>query len=161
MLVVVAFFLKAAIVPFHAWAPDAYEGASVPVTAYMATIVKAGVLLAARAPVRRRRRCRRPMADLLAILPLVSIVWGNLAAMRQTSFRRMIAYSSIAHAGYLFYAFLGDGPGRFQAVSFYVLAYGADEPARVRGAAARRRRRDARPAGQPEGAVPARSPSPR
>ena len=45
MLVLVAFFLKAAIVPFHAWAPDAYEGAAVPVTAYMATIVKAGVLL--------------------------------------------------------------------------------------------------------------------
>ena len=44
--------------------------------------------------------------------------------MRQLSFRRMIAYSSIAHAGYLFYALLGDGPGRFQAVTFYVLAYG-------------------------------------
>ena len=58
-----------------------------------------------------RRRCRRSIVDLLAILPLVSIVWGNLTAMRQTSFRRMIAYSSIAHAGYLFYAFLGDGPG--------------------------------------------------
>ena len=123
VLVLVAFFLKAAIVPFHAWAPDAYEGASVPVTAYMATIVKAGVLLAAvrlfgTAPM------TRPMADLLALLPLLSIVWGNLAAMRQQSFRRMIAYSSIAHAGYLFYALLGDGPGRFQAVAFYVLAYG-------------------------------------
>ena len=58
-------------------------------------------------------------------LPLISIVWGNLAAMRQQSFRRMIAYSSIAHAGYLFYAFLGDAPGRFQAVAFYVIAYGA------------------------------------
>src|SRR6185295_18780535 len=46
VLVIVAFFLKAAIVPFHAWAPDAYEGASVPVTAYMAAIIKAGVLLA-------------------------------------------------------------------------------------------------------------------
>ena len=118
-----AFFLKAAIVPFHTWAPDAYEGASVPVTAYMATIIKAGVLLAAvrlfgAAPV------ARPLVDLVAILPLISIVWGNLAAMRQTSFRRMIAYSSIAHAGYLFYAFLGEGPGRFQAVVFYVLAYG-------------------------------------
>ena len=54
----------------------------------------------------------------------MSIVWGNLAAMRQTSFRRMIAYSSIAHAGYLFYAFLGDGPTRFQAVAFYIVAYG-------------------------------------
>ena len=123
VLVLVAFFLKAAIVPFHAWAPDAYEGAAVPVTAYMATIVKAAVLLTAVrlfgvAPV------TRPLADLLAILPLVSIVWGNLAAMRQESFRRMIAYSSIAHAGYLFYALLGAGPGRFQAVAFYVLAYG-------------------------------------
>lgn len=123
VLVVVAFFLKAAIVPFHTWAPDAYEGASVPVTAYMATIIKAGVLLAAlrlfgAAPV------SGPMTDLVAILPLISIVWGNLTAMRQQSFRRMIAYSSIAHAGYLFYAFLGDGAGRFQAIAFYVLAYG-------------------------------------
>ncbi len=123
VLVVVAFFLKAAVVPFHAWAPDAYEGASLPVTAYMATIIKAGVLLAAlrlfgTAPL------SPSMAGLLAILPLVSIVWGNLTAMRQASFRRMIAYSSIAHAGYLFYAFLGDGPGRFQAIVFYLVAYG-------------------------------------
>jgi NADH-quinone oxidoreductase subunit N len=123
VLVIVAFFVKAAIVPFHTWAPDAYEAASVPVTAYMATVIKAAVLLAVlrlfgTVPL------SRPIIDLLAILPLVSIVWGNLAAMRQMSFRRMIAYSSIAHAGYLFYAFLGDGPGRFEAVVFYVLAYG-------------------------------------
>jgi len=121
VLVLLAFLLKAAVVPFHTWAPDAYEGATMPVTAYMATIVKAAVLLAAvrlfgAAPV------GRPLADVLAILPLASIVWGNLTAMRQTSFRRMIGYSSIAHAGYLFYAFLGEG--RFQAVAFYVLAYG-------------------------------------
>ena len=64
------------------------------------------------------------VVGLIAVLPLISIVWGNLAAMRQKSFRRMIAYSSIAHAGYLFYAFLGDGPGRYEAVVFYVVAYG-------------------------------------
>jgi NADH-quinone oxidoreductase subunit N len=122
VLVAVAFFLKAAVVPFHAWAPDAYEGATVPVTAYMATIVKAGVLLAA---VRLfAGALAAPVTDLVAILPLVSIVWGNLAAMRQKSFRRMIAYSSVAHAGYLFYALLGDPAGRYQAVLFYVLAYG-------------------------------------
>ncbi len=123
VLVIVAFFLKAAIVPFHAWAPDAYEAASVPVTAFMATVVKAGVLLAA-----VRLFALTPVSghvvDLVAVLPLLSIVWGNLAAMRQQSFRRMIAYSSIAHAGYLFYALLGDGPGRLQAVLFYVLVYG-------------------------------------
>ncbi len=123
VLVVVAFFLKAAVVPFHAWAPDAYEGASLPVTAYMATIIKAGVLLAA-LRLFGTALLSPALAGLLAILPLISIVWGNLTAMRQTSFRRMIAYSSIAHAGYLFYAFLGDGPGRFQAIVFYLVAYG-------------------------------------
>jgi NADH-quinone oxidoreductase subunit N len=122
-LVVVAFFLKAAIVPFHTWAPDAYEAAAVPVTAYMATIIKAGVLLAA-VRLFGNATLPPPMVDILAILPLLSIVWGNLAAMRQRSFRRMIAYSSIAHAGYLFYALLGDAPSRFQAVAFYVLVYG-------------------------------------
>jgi NADH-quinone oxidoreductase subunit N len=123
VLVVVAFFLKAAIVPFHGWAPDAYEAASIPSTAYMAVLVKAGVLLAA-ARVFGTAPVTEPLASLLAILPLVSIVWGNLTAMRQPGLRRMIAYSSIAHAGYLFFAFLGDGPGRFQAVLFYLAAYG-------------------------------------
>ena len=122
-LVIIAFFLKAAVVPFHTWAPDAYEAASIPVTAYMATVIKAGVLLAVLRLIDTAPLAPRTV-DLLAILPLVSIVWGNLAAIRQQSFRRMIAYSSIAHAGYLFYAFLGDGPGRFEAVVFYVLAYG-------------------------------------
>ena len=122
-LVTIAFFLKAAIVPFHAWAPDAYEGASIPVTAYMSTAIKAGVLLTA-ARLFSTAPVPWTVATMIAILPLVSIVWGNLTAMKQVSFRRMIAYSSIAHAGYLFYAFLGDGAGRFQAVVFYLLAYG-------------------------------------
>jgi NADH-quinone oxidoreductase subunit N len=123
VLVTAAFFVKAAIVPFHAWAPDAYEGASLPVTAFMATVIKAGVLLAVVRLV-GVEPLSPAMAETLAILPLVSIVWGNLAAMRQTSFRRMIAYSSIAHAGYLFYAFLGAGETRYQAVVFYLVAYG-------------------------------------
>jgi NADH-quinone oxidoreductase subunit N len=123
VLVLAALMLKAAIVPFHAWAPDAYEGASAPVTAYMATVIKAGALLAAlrlfgTVPV------TPPMTGLLILLPLVSMTWGNLAAIRQTSFRRMIAYSSIAHAGYLFYAFLGTGPGRYEAIVFYLVVYG-------------------------------------
>ncbi len=122
-LVLVAFFLKAAVVPFHAWAPDAYEAASVPVTAFMAILIKAGVLLAVVRLI-GMAKLESPLVDLIAILPLISMVWGNLAAMRQKSFRRMIAYSSIAHAGYLFFAFLGDGPTRLQAIVFYLLAYG-------------------------------------
>ena len=123
VLVLLAFFLKGAIVPFHTWAPDAYEGASVPVTAYMATIVKAGVLLAV-VRLFAATTVASPLLEVLAVLPLLSIVWGNLAAMRQPSLRRMIAYSSIAHAGYLFYALLGNAAGRLQAVTFYLLAYG-------------------------------------
>jgi NADH-quinone oxidoreductase subunit N len=123
VLIILSFFLKGAIVPFHAWAPDAYEAASVPVTAYMAVIVKAGVLLAV-VRLFGNAVVASPMLELLAVLPLASIVWGNLAAMKQPSLRRMIAYSSIAHAGYLFYALLGAAEGRLQAVAFYILAYG-------------------------------------
>ena len=123
VLIVAALYLKGALVPFHGWAPDAYEGASVPVTAFMATIVKAGVLLAA-LRLFAHMPVERPLVDLLAVLPLLSMVWGNVAAIRQTSFRRMIAYSSIAHAGYLFFALLGAGPGRAQAILFYVAVYG-------------------------------------
>jgi len=122
-MVLLAFFLKAAIVPFHTWAPDAYEGASVPVTAYMAAIVKAGAVLAA-LRMFGQTALSGPMIDLLALLPLLSIVWGNLTAMRQGNLRRMMAYSSIGHAGYLFLAFLGNGPGRYGAVLFYLIAYG-------------------------------------
>jgi NADH-quinone oxidoreductase subunit N len=123
VLVILAFFLKAAIVPFHTWAPDAYEAASVPVTGFMAVIVKAAALLAV-VRLFGNATLATPMLELVAVLPLVSIVWGNLAAMRQPSLRRMIAYSSIAHAGYLFYALLGVPAGRLQAVAFYILAYG-------------------------------------
>jgi NADH-quinone oxidoreductase subunit N len=123
VMVLLAFFLKGAVVPFHTWAPDAYEGARVPVTGYMAAIIKTGVLLAALRLV-GEKALPTALVQLLAALPLVSIVWGNLAAMRQPNLRRMMAYSSIAHAGYLYLAFLGAGPGRFAAVWFYLLAYG-------------------------------------
>lgn len=122
-LVLLAFFLKGAIVPFHAWAPDAYEAASIPVTAYMATIVKAAVLLAV-VRLFTGVTLAAPMSELVIALPLISIAWGNLAAMRQPSLRRMVAYSSIAHAGYLFLALLGDPAGRLQSVAFYLLVYG-------------------------------------
>jgi NADH-quinone oxidoreductase subunit N len=89
----------------------------------MATVIKAGVLLAA-LRLFSTASVQWPLTDLLALLPLVSMAWGNIAAIRQTSFRRMIAYSSIAHAGYLFYAFLGAGAGRYQSIVFYLVAYG-------------------------------------
>ena len=130
VMIVVAFYLKAAVVPFHAWAPDAYEAAAIPVTAYMASIIKAGVLFGA-VRLFGAANVTGPVVDLLALLPLLSIVWGNLAAMRQQSFRRMIAYSSIAHAGYLFYAFLGDAAGTIPGGGLLCRRVRSDEPARV------------------------------
>ena len=124
VLVMLALFLKAAVVPFHAWAPDTYEGASVPVTAYMATLSKAAVLIVA-VRLFTGVTVSGASVELMAVLPLVSIVWGNIAAIRQTNLRRMIAYSSIAHAGYLFYAFLGGAEGRSEAVVFYLVVYSA------------------------------------
>jgi NADH-quinone oxidoreductase subunit N len=124
VLVLLALYIKAAVVPFHAWAPDTYEGASVPVTAYMATLSKAAILVVAMR-LFGNAVPSGPMVAIMAGLPLVSIVWGNLVAMRQHSLRRMIAYSSIAHAGYLFYAFLGAPSGRFEAVTFYIITYSA------------------------------------
>ena len=123
VLLVVAFLLKAAIVPFHTWAPDAYEGASVPATAYMATIVKGAVVLAL-VHLFGPATARPELLGVLIALPLLSMAWGNLAALRQDSFRRLIAYSSIAHAGYLIFALLAPAELRFQAVAFYVLVYG-------------------------------------
>jgi NADH-quinone oxidoreductase subunit N len=122
ILVFAALFLKAAVVPFHAWAPDAYEGASVPVTAYMSTLMKGAVVIVA-ATLVSLVPISGPLAGLLYILPLASIVWGNLAAIQQNSFRRMIAYSSIAHAGYLFYALPGSPFARRSAVLLYVVTY--------------------------------------
>ena len=111
VLVLLAFFLKAAIVPFHAWAPDAYEGASVPVTAYMAAIVKAGVLLAA---VRLFGEAKAALADAGSCWRCCRCCRSSGATWRRCgsrNLRRMMAYSSIAHAGYLFFACSETRPG--------------------------------------------------
>ncbi len=122
-LVLAALMLKAALVPFHGWAPDAYAGTGVPVTAYMATVIKGAVLLAL-VGVFEGARLAPALVGLTATLALASAVWGNLAAMGQRGLRRMIAYSSIAHAGFLFFVLLGEPAGRLEAVVFYVLVYG-------------------------------------
>jgi len=96
-------FFKIALVPFHAWTPDVYEGAQTPITGFMASAGKASamglliVLFSKIAP----GNTSEPWAYLVGVLSLVSMTWGNLAALRQTNLKRMLAYSSIAHAGYI------------------------------------------------------------
>ena len=102
MLVLGGFAFKIAAVPFHWWAPDVYQGAPVPVAAYLATVSKAGgvaglllVTTVAFGPY------REVWSAALAVLAVLSMTWGNLVALRQRQAVRLLAWSSVAQAGYL------------------------------------------------------------
>ncbi|MGK2933823.1 MAG: NADH-quinone oxidoreductase subunit N [Gemmatimonadaceae bacterium] len=123
-LLVVGFGFKVAAVPFHMWAPDVYEGAPTPVTAYMAAAVKA----AAFASFLRVWMEAFPQVFVqwhYAIwwLAVVTMVVGNLVALAQKNIKRMLAYSSIAHAGYILVAVLARGNIGSSAFLFYLFAY--------------------------------------
>jgi len=123
LLAVAGLAVKAAVFPFHAWAPDAYAGAPAPVTAAMAALVKAGVIVAL-----LRITGTTPLAPALAAvamaLAITSIGFGNLAALAQSRFKRLMAYSSVAHAGYMLFA-LSDATGqRGNDLLVYIAVYG-------------------------------------
>jgi NADH-quinone oxidoreductase subunit N len=122
----VGFGFKVASVPFHMWAPDVYEGAPTTVTAFMAAGVKAAafgaflrVFLEALPALADRWR---PAA---AVLAIVTMVVGNLGALAQLSLKRMLAFSSVAHAGYLLAALVAAPEVAGEAVLFYLVAYAA------------------------------------
>jgi NADH-quinone oxidoreductase subunit N len=123
LLVLSGLFLKAAVFPFHAWAPDAYAAARLPVTALMASLVKAAVILAL-----ARIVTTMPLdpATTLAVsaLGIVSIIFGNLAALGQGRLKRLLAYSSVAHAGYMIFALLDTTGSRGSDLLWYTLFYG-------------------------------------
>ena len=108
-LMIVGLGFKAAVVPFHQWTPDVYEGAPTPVTAYMAGGAKIGAFAA----MLRLFDALTPIADkwllVIQILAVLTMVFGNLLAVMQTNVKRMLAYSSIAHAGYLLVAVAAMG----------------------------------------------------
>jgi NADH-quinone oxidoreductase subunit N len=120
----IGFGFKVAAVPFHMWTPDAYEGAPTPVTGFMAT----GVKVAAFASLVRvlfgafgsAVDAWQPVVTVIAVL---SMVVGNLVALGQRSLKRMLAYSSIAHAGYLLAALLPGSALSATATLVYLLAY--------------------------------------
>jgi NADH-quinone oxidoreductase subunit N len=107
LMVLIALGFKIAAVPFHMWAPDAYEGAPTPVTAFMAAAVKAAgfatlIRLVSTAFARNEIAFGSAgWATLLSVVAVLTMTLGNLGALRQDNVKRMLAYSSIAHAGYL------------------------------------------------------------
>jgi NADH-quinone oxidoreductase subunit N len=124
-LMLVGLGFKIAAAPFHMWTPDVYEGAPTSVTAFMATATKAAGFAAI---VRVFTLGLAPIATswqpVFAVLSALTMLVGNLAALTQTNLKRMLAYSSIAHAGYLLMGLAAGGPEGVQAVLFYLAAYG-------------------------------------
>ena len=132
MMMVVAFGFKVSAVPFHMWAPDAYEGAPTPVTAFMAAGVKAAAIAA------MSRVCGQALggdclpsgtlgwARPMVVIAALTITIGNIAAVRQDNIKRMLAYSSISHGGVLL-AGLGamgiHGNHAVNSILFYLIAY--------------------------------------
>ena len=131
VLAVVGLCFKVAVVPFHAWAPDVYEGSPTPVTAFMATGVKVVTFVAFLRVMKLDflgHDASAPFAVALQWLAVLTMIAGNIAAIVQQSLKRMLAYSSIAHSGYVLVGIIAGivagEPWRGDfAVIFYVTAY--------------------------------------
>ncbi len=133
-LVIAGIAFKVAAVPFHAWTPDVYEGAPTPVTAFMAAGVKtAAFALLVRlflATESGAAVASTPIGGVVAALAVLTMIFGNLLALPQRSVKRMLAYSSIAHAGYLLVgvvasAVAGAREKALAGILFYLAAYTA------------------------------------
>jgi NADH-quinone oxidoreductase subunit N len=131
-LVMVGLAFKIGAVPMQVWIPDVYQGAPTPVTAFLSVGSKAaGFILMMRFldPFLASELTRGPVLNLLIILAIATLLFGNLAAIPQTNFKRLLAYSSIAHAGFLLLALAAgtapsdDTSGSVQVVSVYLATY--------------------------------------
>lgn len=123
-LMVTGIGFKLAVVPFHMWTPDVYEGAPAPVTAFVATVSKgAMVALLLRYFYETSAYRLHQVFVVFSIIAIASMIVGNLLALLQNNVKRILAYSSIAHLGYVLVAFLAGGAMAAEAVTFYMVAY--------------------------------------
>ncbi len=123
-LLLVAFFFKVSAVPFHMWTPDVYQGAPTTITAFMATAGKTasfiGLLLVLS---RALPYWVDDWSAAIAVIAIITMVFGNLVAMVQDNVKRMLAYSSIAHAGYVLVGLAAGTTAGYSAVMYYLFAY--------------------------------------
>ena len=122
-LLLVGFGFKVAAVPFHMWAPDVYDGSPTPVTGYMATAVKAAAFAALLRVLGEAFGGVPAWHQIVWWLAVATMVVGNLVALAQRTVKRMLAYSSIAHAGYLLVAVATGTSAGSAAFIFYLVAY--------------------------------------
>jgi NADH-quinone oxidoreductase subunit N len=124
LLLLVGFAFKVGAVPFHFWIPDVYEGAPTPVTGFMSVAVKAAAFAAwARILTHKLAPFDNDWAGPLWVMAIATMTVGNLLALSQTSVKRMLAYSSIAHAGYLLIALIAGEEWGGPPLLFYVATY--------------------------------------
>ncbi len=124
MFVLSAVGFKLSAVPFHMWAPDVYEGAPTPVTAFLATASKlGGFVVAIRLLSFVFGSAYLDWSLIVGTLAILSMIAGNLIALAQTSLKRMLAYSSIAHVGYILLGLVANPGDGLPAVMFYVIVY--------------------------------------
>lgn len=124
LLILIAMVFKISAVPFHFWAPDVYQGAPTAVTAFMATIVKTAAFAAfLRLFAFTFAGAGSVWVDVLCVIAALTLLVGNITAVVQTSTKRMLAYSSIAHAGYMLLALIALNQFTQSSVLFYSLAY--------------------------------------
>ncbi|MCL4721055.1 MAG: NADH-quinone oxidoreductase subunit NuoN [Gammaproteobacteria bacterium] len=115
---------KFGAVPFHMWAPDVYQGAPTAVTLYIGTAPKLGALaLAVRILVEGLPETGGYWQVMLGVLAVLSLVLGNVVAIAQTNIRRMLAYSTIGHVGFILLGFVAGSPDGIQAALFYTVVY--------------------------------------
>jgi NADH-quinone oxidoreductase subunit N len=123
-LIITGFGFKLALVPFHLWTPDIYEGAPAPVTAFVATVSKGAMFaLLLRYFYWSGSHHFGAIFLVFTIIAIASMIAGNILAMMQNNVKRILAYSSIAHMGYVLVAFQAGGSLAVQAVTFYLVAY--------------------------------------
>jgi NADH-quinone oxidoreductase subunit N len=123
-LLLVGFGFKVSVVPFHMWTPDAYEGAPASVTGFMSTGVKAAAFAAfARVFLAAFEPLRPEWQGVFWVLAAITMIVGTFVGVVQTSVKRMLAYSSIAHGGYLLVAFVAANDLGKGAILFYLLTY--------------------------------------
>ncbi|MBI5170191.1 MAG: NADH-quinone oxidoreductase subunit N [Candidatus Eisenbacteria bacterium] len=124
LLVFVGFAFKVAAAPFHMWTPDVYEGAPTSVTGFMSAGAKAaGFAALLRVALRALGPVMVDWTQLLAVIAFLTMTVGNVTALLQGNLKRMLAYSSIAHAGYILVAVAAGGPEGASAAVFYLATY--------------------------------------
>jgi NADH-quinone oxidoreductase subunit N len=123
-LIIAGFGFKLALVPFHFWTPDVYQGAPAPVAAYVATVSKGAMFaLLLRYVTTSAANVYAEVPAIFTIIAISSMFVGNILALLQNNVKRILAYSSIAHLGYVLVAFLAGGEFGALAVTFYLVAY--------------------------------------